>query len=281
MNVLLLPDRPGWAFDRRARGLVAYNPFPDIGYHVQYVIDRPAVDWRNWDAVVFFVMEAMFGNHPQKLVRQCYSARWVMGDYSKDEAANLINGSRAVIFANHFIRDDLGDRVRVPSTVIADAADPNFFHPAGTAKNPRFTALFAGNPGNSIKRFSAIRECCAEAAVPLAVASGTQMDAMREEYCRVDVCVNFSVQEGGPAVMVEAALCGVPTVIPVGVGLSDQIPCFVVKDRQDLVATLRRLKDNRDECRVKGAEARRVALERFTAQQMAEKYGKLLKELFD
>jgi hypothetical protein len=281
MKVLLLPDRPGWAFDRWVKGVVDYNRDLNIEYAIQYVINHRPVDWSAWDAVmVFFVMEKFFGNNAEKLIRGCFSARWVTGDYTRESAADMINGSRASIFDNHFILDDIKRFIRVPYTIIEEVADPKVFYSIGLVKEPIFTALFAGNVDFAIKRFPLVRQACDEAGISLRVANNLPLDAMNEVYNRADVLVNFSMQEGGPRTMVEAALVGVPTIIPVGVGLSDQIPCFVVKDYPDLVDTLRRLKSSRDECVRKGGEARERTLNSFTTQIQSDKCAKFLRELF-
>ena len=281
MKVLLLPDRPDWAFDRKAKGIVGYNSDPRIKYSVQYVINGQPINWNDWNVVVvFFVMEYPAGIQSQKTLRNCFSARWLTGDYARENVAEMINTSRAVVIANHFIYDGIKDLIKVPVTIIEDAADPKLFYPKKLPTEAPFTALFAGNASSPIKRFHLIQRACVEAGVTLRVVSGLPLEAMNDIYNRADVLVNFGLQEGGPVTMPEAALCGVPTIIPIGVGLSDRMPCFAVKGYVDLVNILKRLKANPKEAKQKGWEARQKALRCFTSQIMSDKYAKCIMEMF-
>ena len=57
------------------------------------------------------------------------------------------------------------------------------------------------------------------------------------------------------------------------------IPCFKVADRDDLLATLTRLKSDRDACQAMGARARDVAVSEFASPEMSEMYAQFFASL--
>ena len=280
MKVLLLPDRPDWAFDRRTQGIIKYNPDPTITYAFKYVIDRPTISWNDWDLIiVFFAMECGIPDNSQKLIRCCYSARWLSGDYFLERVIEKLNRCRGAILANTYLQNVITSRLTVPWMILPNVSDPELFYPEAIDKWTEFTVLFAGHTKDKLKRYLQIVEACKEAEVCLRTVQDLPLEALRKEYNQAHAVINFSIQEGGPAVMVEAALCGTPTIIPEGVGLFDRLPCFIVSDYADLVRKLRELKQAPELCRECGNKAMRVVLDSLTYATVMDKFSEFLHRL--
>ena len=281
MKVLLLPDSRGWAFDNKVRDIIKYNPpTSGITYTVQYRVEITKVDTRDWDYVMTFNWSDPLVPHDcGNLIKGCFSARWVQMKRTPAQVGAELSTCRGIVFATEYLRDEIAPHLKTKYTIIPDATDPAVFYPGGHAKPETFTALFSGNRTDPSKRLDVIREVCKTAGVPLREIQDVAREDLREAYCQHDVLINFSIQEGGPTVLLEAAMCGTPMIMPRGVGLSDKIPCFKVADRDDLLATLTRLKSDRDACQAMGARARDVAVSEFASPEMAEMYAQFFASL--
>lgn len=278
IKVLLVPDQHNWAFDNIASAIIKYNPYPyAIQYTKLFIADHPIINPDEWDYIyVMFEAERYIPSNKQKLVRGCYSSLWLEHyAYSPQFFGELFSQSRAAIFVNDNLANAIVPFLTIdtPWTVIYDSSDETVFYPIAGQKQNHLTALFVGNTSRPIKRFNDIELICREADVELLVARNVPRHQLVFLYNKADVCINFSVAEGGPQTFAEAALCEVPMLICSDNALTKHIPCFIGQTQQDFVDILTRLKYNRNKCIEKGQLARRAVLQNFTYKHAAKKFA--------
>ena len=286
LKILLVPDRPGWAFDNISKSLKKYNPYVDeIEYDITYIIEIHSgkkINYDSYDYVYVFWEADRTIPDSKKIIRGCYSAFWLENNYfSEKKLAEFFSNCAGGIFANNFLKNSLSKYLPAdfPMTIIEDASDENIFYPIEGIRNENFTAIFVGNFTRKVKNFDIIEEICREADIELLVCSDKRNDELVRYYNKADICINFSEFEGGPQTFIEAALCGVPMLIRENNELSKLIPCFKGETKEDFVRIINKLKDNRDLCQIVGKEAMQVAIENFTYKKAAEKFGKFFLNL--
>jgi glycosyltransferase involved in cell wall biosynthesis len=280
-RILLMPDARGWAFDNIAKAVVKYNPHPDkIRYEIVYARDlhqhKCTVNPSEWDLIyVMFEAERIIPR-AKNVIRGCYAAYWLENtNHSPRTIGKYFSKCKGAVFANVDLQQKIGQFIpdKFPTEIIHDAADENVFRPVEVDKNEEFTAIFVGNTTRKIKNFSNIVWVCETAGINLRVCENLPHAMLVNEYCKADICINFSTFEGGPQTFIESALCGVPMLIRNTNSLSKIIPCFTGETTEDFVVILNRLKTRRGECKAKGKEAREVALRGFTYKHAAEKFA--------
>jgi glycosyltransferase involved in cell wall biosynthesis len=277
LKVLLLPDKPNWAFDNIVNAIIKYNPYPEeIEYTKLFIKDRPEIKYDDWDYVyIMFEAEKHLSNNKEKTIRGCYSAFWLERQECTPEViGRRFSECRGAIFVNEILEEEIFPFCsNIDHTVIHDSADETVFYPIKGKKQKNFTAIFVGNTNRPIKNFSKIQQICKEAEIDLIVARDVPHERLVHEYAKADICINYSTSEGGPQTFIEAALCGVPMLIKSSNALAQKIPCFAGMTMKDMIRLLLYLKKNRRKCRRVGRLARRVALKEFTYEKTAEKFA--------
>lgn len=279
-KILLIPDVPGWAFDNIAKAIIKYNPVPDI---IEYSIiygstlhsEEAKINNAEWDLIYVMWEGERMVNMDKNVVRGCYSAIWEEhSSYTKQNIADYFSNGGGVIFANEELKNNISDKLEdgITTQIIYDSADAEKFYPIKNAKNEEFTAIFVGNISRPIKNFPTIEWICEQADVKLKVINNTPHDQLVYEYCQADICINFSDFEGGPQTFPESSLCATPMLIRSSNQLAKHIPCFTGETKEDFVRILKHLKNNREECSLKGQEAYNVAINRFTYKIAARKF---------
>lgn len=280
MKILLVPDRPGWAFDNISKSLKKYNSFSEIEYDITYIIEihnGKKVDYEKYDYIYVFWEAERTIPDSKKVIRGCYSAFWLENeDFSQKKLAEYFTNCTGGIFANEFLKKSLSKFLpsNFPMTIIEDASDESIFYPISGLKNEKFTAIFVGNVGRKVKNFEIIQEICRETDIELIICSDIRNDKLVHYYNKADICINFSEFEGGPQTFVEAALCQVPMLIRSNNELSKIIPCFRGETKEDFIEIINELKIDRQKCQFVGEQAQKTALENFTYKKTAEKFGK-------
>ena len=280
-KILLLPDARNWAFDNIAKAIVKYNPYPDkIYYSINYTRDlhlkKTTINPNDWD-LIYIMFEGERLIPPAKnIIRGCYSAFWLeytaftpefMSTYfSKCAGAVFVNPELHRLFKPYLPST-------FPTEIIYDSSDEFLFYPIKHKKNKEFTAIYVGNTKRPIKNFQKIQSICQTAGVNLHVCKNIPNKELVHEYNKADILINFSDFEGGPQTFVEASLCEVPTLIRDTNELSKVIPCFTGKTEEDFINILIRLKNNREECALKGFEAYNVAINNLTYKKTALKFA--------
>jgi GR25 family glycosyltransferase involved in LPS biosynthesis len=292
LKVLLVPDRPGWAFDNISKSLKKYNPYVDeIEYDIIYIIEIHSgkkINYDNYDYIYVLWEAERTIPDSKKIIRGCYSAFWLENQkFSPKVLSEYFSNCSGGIFANDFLKDSLSKYLpnNYPMTIIHDSSDETIFYPITDLKKEKFTAIFVGNITRKVKNFEIIQEICKETDIELIVCSDIKNERLVNYYNQADICINFSEFEGGPQTFIESSLCGVPMLIRDNNELSKLIPCFKGETKEDFVRIINELKEDRNLCQEVGKKAMEVAIEKFTYKKAAENFGKfflnLKNEFFD
>jgi len=288
IKVLLLPDTQGWAFDNIASAIIKYNPYPDkIVYNKLFIRDlklkKQNIDISVWDYIyVMFEGDIYIPFSKNKIIRGCYSARWLENKYCTIEnIAAVFNQNKAAIFVNDFLKDSISPLLKsdIQVETMCESSDENLFYPINNKKSNKFTAIFVGNVDRKLKNFDKIEEICKKADINLIVCKDTPYTELVHEYNKADICINFSTMEGGPQTFIESALCGIPMLIRSNIPLSKKIPCFTGNSEEDFIQTILWLKQDRNRCIKMGERARQVALNNFTYKMTAKKFANFILKL--
>jgi GR25 family glycosyltransferase involved in LPS biosynthesis len=286
LKVLLVPDRPGWAFDNISKSLKKYNPYVDeIEYDIIYIIEIHSgkkINYDNYDYI--YVLWEAERNIPdsKKIIRGCYSAFWLENQkFSPEVLSEYFSKCSGGIFANDFLKESLSRYLpnNYPMSVIHDSSDETIFYPIDGLKKEKFTAIFVGNITRKVKNFETIQKICKETDIGLIACSDIKNERLVNYYNQADICINFSEFEGGPQTFIESSLCGVPMLIRDNNELSKLIPCFKGETKEDFVRIINELKEDRNLCQEVGKKAMEVAIEKFTYKKAAENFGKFFLNL--
>jgi hypothetical protein len=282
LNILLVPDVIGWAFDNIANSICKYNPYPDkISYDIEYIVDirnGKKINYKKYDYIYVFFEAEMSIPIADNVIRGCYSAFWLENsNFSQKKIGNIFSKCGGAIFVNETLKDSISPYLpdEFPIEVIHDSADENIFYPIDDIKSDNFTVIFVGNISRPVKRFKEIEEICKQANVELLVCSNIKNDELVYYYNKADICINFSDSEGGPQTFLESSLCGVPMLIRSNNDLSKKIPCFVGETKEDFIKIIKDLKleGGKDKCISVGKEARKVVLNQFIYSKTAVKFA--------
>jgi GR25 family glycosyltransferase involved in LPS biosynthesis len=280
IKILLVPDVENWAFDNIAKSIIKYNPYPDkIEYTIKYARDihqkKDSVIF-DWD-LVFVMWEAeRIIPDGDNVIRGCYSAFWLENNFfSEEKISEFFKSSRGGVFVNDFLKDSICKFLPedYTQTTIHDSTDENKFYPIDNLKEKEFTAIFVGNTNRKIKNYKDIVDICEISGIKLITCTDISNEELINYYNKADICINFSTFEGGPQTFLESSLCEVPMLIRSNNELSKLIPCFKGDDKEDFIRTIKKLKNNREECKEVGRKARNIVLENFTYKKTAKKFA--------
>lgn len=281
IKILLMPDVENWAFDNIAKSIIKYNPYPDkIEYTIKYARDiyheKDSLVLNYWD-LVFVMWEAeRIIPDGDNIIRGCYSAFWLENKFfSEEKISQFFKSSKGGVFANDFLKDSICKFLPedYPQTIIHDSTDENKFYPIDNLKEKEFTAIFVGNTNRKIKNYKDIVDICEISGIKLITCTDISNEELINYYNKADICINFSTFEGGPQTFLESSLCEVPMLIRSNNELSKLIPCFKGDDKEDFIRIIKKLKNNREECKEVGRKARNIVLENFTYEKTAKKFA--------
>jgi 2-polyprenyl-3-methyl-5-hydroxy-6-metoxy-1,4-benzoquinol methylase len=223
-RILLLADRPGWAFDIAARALSRYlgNEFD---FKLSYVIDRPNLHTWPFDLLyVFFWGETyhtQFISDPRRVIKEVASHRWGLEErYGCVTPAQMINRYLADAGTVTAVSKRL-QQVLAPHREVLFA--PNGFEPQlFFDRGRRRGALkigWAGNASDPCKGLNDILRPATEGDFELHMAGGDLDHAqMADFYNGIDVLCVASTAEGEPLTLLEAMACGCfPVCVDVGI----------------------------------------------------------------
>ena len=71
----------------------------------------------------------------------------------------------------------------------------------------------------------------------------------------------------------------VPTLINGDIAMSEKVPCFRCYTEKEMIETLIRLKNNREDCKKMGEKARKVVLEKYTYENAAKKFANFFMDI--
>lgn len=227
-RILLLVDRPGWAFDHSAQALRQILS-DEFAIDIAYVVDG-ALPTASYDLVhVFFwgetAHQARFAD-PRQVVKEISSHRWALEpQYGPVDAHELC--SRYLADADTLVATSrrLAELVGAHRPVhhVRNGVDIDRFNWRGGPSGPvRFG--WAGNSADPCKGLTDIVLPAVGTDFDLRVAGGDvgDRDAMARFYQEIDVLLVASMAEGEPLTLLEAMACGC-FVIAVDVGIVPEV----------------------------------------------------------
>ena len=216
-RLLLLADRPGWAFDVTIQACL-----PELRRHfrpvVRYAAARPPIAARRYDVAVVFFWGETWLRHADlpwwQVAKNLASHRYVdpgpYGPCTPRAAALRHMRDAGTLFAwSARLQRDFADTIEPGRCVrIRHGADVGFFRPCPPRSGP-FTVGWAGNRKDPVKRFAELVPPSCAGLAELEVASG-ELDHrdMPGFYDRIDVMLVTSRHEGKPGPLYEALTSG-------------------------------------------------------------------------
>ena len=233
-RILLLVDRPGWAYDAAARA-IAKQLSDAFEFRIEYVREKPDLSRWPFDLVhVFFWGESHhrdFATDPRRVVKEISSHRWanmdLYGRLTPEEMARIHLADAATLTVTSKRLEAIFAPIRQVSWC------PNGFDPASFARRRERTGPlrigWAGNQDDPCKGLRDILEPAADDRYEIAIAGGDVDPArMGEFYNSIDVLCIASSAEGEPLPLIEGMACGVfPVAVDVGI-----VP-ELVRDREN------------------------------------------------
>ena len=236
-RVLLLVDRPGWAYDTAARSLVKYLG-DEFEFRILYVVNQP--DLLQWDFDVLYVFfwgetyHQKFNIDPNKVIKEISSHRWENEDfYGRLTAARAfetyLSDARTLTATSERLRNifsEFSDVLLVPNGF----DDQQFYN--ASRRVGKVKIGWAGNLSDPCKGVYEILEPAAGDDFQIEVAPGNlDHAAMQEFYNSIDVFCVASTAEGEPLTLIEAMAAGCfPVCVDVGI-----VPELVIHRQNGLI----------------------------------------------
>lgn len=227
-RLLLLADRPAWAFDFVARSL-RRRLSGELQIEVDYSIRRPSLDRRRYDLLhVFYWADPWFRRvapSREGVILEVASHRFRDEPYKLDEKT----------FAENYLATSC-DLATTPSCELRDALRPHFprifltpngyepsiFHPGTTRPTGDLAIAWVGRPEDPLKGLQEILlpACAGRFKLRWTDGSWTRFQ-IAELYRRSDVIAIASTSESQPLPLLEGMACGCfPVSTPVGLAPS-------------------------------------------------------------
>ena len=270
-SVLLIPDKPGWAIDRKARQLERW-----LGgrYRIRCRFKREvsAGDLLAADLIVVFYwlefadMESLaeiFSRRRDRLLIGICGHVDLDGARYQPGLATLRTLARGVFATSRLLVQEFAPLLDVPVFYTPNGVDTSFFRPTDGGRRRHAGSLCVGWAG-SLSNAGPEHRGYHDLIVPaVAAAGGARLrTAIREErwrtaeempafYHSLDAYVCASRSEGTPNPCLEAAACGVPVVVA-RVGVMPELVedgvngLFVERRVEDITAKLELLRDAPD-----------------------------------
>lgn len=278
----LIADIPGWAFHNLAKGIVKYNPEPDLEIDIFYEVEcrrrKYGAAFRGYDVLYPFspfqvdlLVSRGFRDyittlHMNSLKSQPGFCPKLDG---KDFRLRVLERARRVSVLNER-QLEMMRRIRSDTFLLRAGYDPELFYPGDGPQRDHLVVGWLGNPKKPYKRFDLAEAACDLEGIeflPLVCASKggavqysdlVSIEAMRQEfYSKIDVLLITSDHEGLPTGAIEAAACGV-TLLSTKVGImielltGSEADLLVPQDIEIIQDRLRELRDNRERCKQSG-----------------------------
>jgi glycosyltransferase involved in cell wall biosynthesis len=279
MRVAVIADIRGWAFNNILKGIIKYNPDPelqiDIFYEVELHHDRQKLaELCGYDLLYpFSLYQAAYLQrmgytdyittvHMAPLgANRVTEGSITVHDYSPQRHSSGMSARRLSAFSP-FLERIWGEARALHHVRVG--VDPDIFYPpAERGEHKQLRIGWVGDPDKPYKRFDLVEQAIAELRdVELCTVFGgatrgvpKTYPEMADFYRGLDVYLCTSDHEGLPTPAIEAAMCGVP-IVSVAVGVmtelvGDSYEGFVVdQDVVHIQAALRYLRDHPKERRV-------------------------------
>lgn len=219
-RVLLLVDRPDWAFSIIARAIVKH-----LGDRFDCTIlardDKPVIDESQFDIIhAFFesdVYHRPFLKGRAKIVKSIYSHYWQLEGYTPlSFYEKYLHEAHAITVPSLRLYQAF-QHIPAPVFLCPEGVDCDTFRPTKKRTGP-LKVGWAGDPHRPIKRLDWIKKAC-EGVCELHLAQGgLSAEGMAEFYNNIDVIACTSIAEGCPRPLIEGMACGAfPVTFDVGV----------------------------------------------------------------
>ena len=245
MKILLVADRPGWAYDILAQSLKKYSTTHEI--EIEYIInirrEPKSFDLSTYDLTFFFLWFDGMRYGPQmkgfQFSKTCvgvHSLSWIKRGMTAKQAEDICNQ----FAATGYISKEIGGLLDLRNGFFTpNGIDDELFKPTNLPKDDQIRFMWVGNPSTSHhgdnKAFHSIVEpVCQELGVVLNTATPLNpvpRDKMGEFYAQNHVLICASKHEGGPMPILEALASARP-VISTSVGV---VPELVVHEQNGLL----------------------------------------------
>ncbi|MBI1178020.1 glycosyltransferase [bacterium] len=223
-RVLLLVDRPNWAYDTAAKA-IATRLCDEFEFRIFYVCESPDLNSWPFDLIhVFFWGESYhqaYVKDPRKVIKEISSHRWANEDFygrlTAPEAAKRYLTDAGTLTATSKRLQSIFSEVR-PVMLTPNGFDTGDFRCDAHRSGP-LRIGWAGNEKDSCKGVADILRPSAGTDFELNIAGGKLTQAqMRNFYNSVDVLCVASTAEGEPLTLVEGLACGCfPVAVDVGI----------------------------------------------------------------
>jgi len=232
MKILLIPDRPGWAYDILAQSLRSHSSKHD--FDIEYIInirrDPESFDVSNYDLVFFFLWfdgmrygPSMKGFNFSKSCVGVHSLSWIKRGMTPTQTSDICNQ----FGATGFISKEIGSILALENGFFTpNGIDRDLFHPTPLPSTEQLHFMWVGNPstshhGDNKAYHSIVEPVCANLGVSLQTATPdtpVSRDKMGDFYSKSHVLICTSAHEGGPMPVLEALASARP-VISTNVGI--------------------------------------------------------------
>ncbi len=245
MKILLIADRPGWAYDILAQSLQKSSTKHEI--KIEYIInirrDPSSFDLTPYDITFFFLWfdgmrygPEMKGFQFSKTCVGVHSLSWIKRGMSSKQAEDICNQ----FAGTGYISQEIGSVLNLDNGFFTpNGVDRKLFYPTPLPPGKDIRFMWVGNPstshhGDNKAFYSIVEPVCADLGVTLRTATPLNRvprSEMGHFYSKNHVLICSSEHEGGPMPILEALVSARP-VISTKVGI---VPELVIPNQNGIV----------------------------------------------
>jgi hypothetical protein len=245
MKILLIADRPGWAYDILAQSLQKSSTKYEI--EIEYIInirkDPNSFDLTSYDITFFFLWfdgmrygPEMKGFEFSKTCVGVHSLSWKKRGMSSKQAEDICNQ----FAGTGYISQEIGSILNLDNGFFTpNGIDPKLFYPTPLPPGEDIRFMWVGNPstshhGDNKAFYSIVEPVCTDLGVTLRTATPLNRvprDEMGHFYSENHVLICSSEHEGGPMPILESLASARP-VISTKVGI---VPELVIPNQNGII----------------------------------------------
>lgn len=214
-RVLLLIDKPNWAFDNCASGFIPYLE-KDFDIQRVYVIDKPNLDDYRFDLLhVFFYAEDYYSDfnlRGAKIIKEISSHRWEdtppYGPKTPEEVNTTYLHDAAGVICVSKTLNNLFNKINSYTYFVPNGFDSSKFYKK-TNRTGSLKLGWAGNINDEVKGFKDIIEPALKGKYQIEIAPGNvDHSKMNDFFNSIDVLIVGSRNEGEPIPLFESMATG-------------------------------------------------------------------------
>ncbi len=210
-RVLLIIDKPNWAFHTIARAMEKHLS-DAFSFDILITTEDPLFDDRDYEIVhVFFETETVhrpFLSGHAKVVKSVYSHYWELNGQTPQEFYDQYLAEADIVTVPNLkllrTLSTVTDRI----ALCPEGVDPTVFHPAHLHRSGPIVVGWAGCAERPVKRIDWLKSAC-EGLCTLRLAEGDLTEEqMVQFYQEIDVIACSSKAEGAPRPLLEGMASG-------------------------------------------------------------------------